>query len=200
MHRHRPERQVGWPRAALTPTFSPKDPSPRSICLQNVSQTVARASTLGPTPTRPYRPFGRSPDYHQPVKCFHCGSPDHWRAGCPELGHAPRERPRAKGEADAEAPSTAGGGGGLVWSNQARAAAASERHARTARGGEGDDRDRDRGVGGGEGSSGEGGEGGGGRRALRLMRHAPPMAEAPPPPRHPYTRQEGDTSQVDEAS
>ena len=33
------------------------------------------------------------------------------------------------------------------------------------------------------------------------MRHAAPKAEAPPPPpRHPYTRQEGDTSQVEEAS
>ena len=31
------------------------------------------------------------------------------------------------------------------------------------------------------------------------MRHAAPTAEAPPPPRHPYTRQEGDTSQVDQA-
>ena len=110
------------------------------------------------------------------------------------------------------APSTAGGGSGLVWSNQARAGAASERHARTARGGEGGarDRDRNRGGGDGEGSSGGGdGEGGSGgddrsggrRRTLRLMRHAAPKAGAPPPPpRHPYTRQEGDTSQVEEAS
>ena len=101
------------------------------------------------------------------------------------------------------APSTAGGGSGLVWSNQARAGAASERHARTARGGEGGarDRDRNRGGGDGEGSSGGDDRSGGRRRTLPLMRHAAPKVEAPPPPpRHPYTRQEGDTSQVEEAS
>ena len=101
------------------------------------------------------------------------------------------------------APSTAGGGSGLVWSNQARAGAASERHARTARGGEGGDRDRDRNRGGGDGEGSSGGDGrsGGRRRTLPLMRHAAPKADAPPPPpRHPYTRQEGDTSQVEEAS
>ena len=105
-------------------------------------------------------PAAKSPEWQRPTVCFHCGSPDHWRAECPELGRAPRDKPRPKA-VPTPAPSVESG---RVW----------------------------------EGEDSGGSNGGGELPALRLVRKAPAPAPAPAPS-HPYTREPGDSSRVDEA-